>query len=416
MNRHPLLRTALNIAVAVVAAGAAQATAAAISIDLHLGPGKEIGADSLQFGAAAAIGGVSVVSGSREAGPPSLSEITWSQQMDATYPLLLSHTLTGKTIDETTIELRSPGSAGRPAYLSLTTSSAGLTGVSFSNDSVTASMNYEKLNIAYDPAGLGKSGRPVVTGYDLTTGKAFGASSRAPTSYGGSLPASSGETEIYLRLGSGGTAIAGEANATGYENWIKLDSAQMGVGMVYTTPAGGPRDEGTPSVSDITLTQAFDAAVPALFGAVFGRTIIGDATIEYVTTDGAGPVTFMQLALENVILTSVSLSTGGDLPTVSESLNFTGFSQTVWEIESSGRRGKATTVGYNIHDRKVTDGKLAANVPGFGAGNLTGALTVSGASGDSGPVGAPVPEPATWFMMLAGVGVLTAAARRRATA
>lgn len=414
MKHHPARRTVRNIAVALLAAGTAQAAVAAISIDLNLGPNKLIPARSLQFGGEVTISAGAGGFGGRGARLPRFSDIAWTQAMDGTYPPLLRRTLTGDIIEEAKIELRSPLAQGGTPYLALSASHAGLTGVSFANDTVSGSMNFDKLTMTYDPAGFGKPGVRISTTYDLLTGKSSGATSRATTNYAGTEPASAGQTAIYLRLGDGPAAIAGEANAIGYENWIKLGSAQMGVGMNFVeSSTGAPRRAGIPSISDMTISHQFTAAVPALFGAFTTRSPIGNATIEYVTVDGAGPVTFMQILLENVIVNGFALSTGGEPPNVSESLNFTGFSQTVWEIDSNGRRGKATTVGYSIIDGKATPGRLAASVPGFGAGNLTGALTSSAAGSAAGLEAAPVPEPETWVMLLAGVGVLAAAVRRR---
>lgn len=64
---------------------------------------------------------------------------------------------------------------------------------------------------------------------------------------------------------------------------------------------------------------------------------------------------------------------------------------------------------------KATAGKLADSVSGFGGG-LVGLS--SAAAGVEAPLLAPltVPEPQTWLMMLAGIGLLAGAARRRAMA
>ncbi len=415
MNHHSLLRPTLNAAVALAIAGAAQAAVAAISIDLALDPPKVIDATSLQFGVGVGIGTAVGTTREREFSAPSLSDIVWSQALDTTYPGLLGRTLTGKITDKAKIDLQSP--SGIKPYLSLTAERAGLTGVSLANTSVSGSMDYEKLTMTYDPDGLGKRGSQVTTSYDLSTGKTNGDSSRSATIFAGTTPAASGGgTEIYLRLGSGATAIAGESTAAGYENWIRIDSVQMGVGMVFSAVgSGGTRVAGTPSISELTLTQQFDSTIPVVFSALLRGAAIGDATIEYVTDAGAGPVTFMQLVLDNVMFSGLSLSTGGELPSVSESLNFTGFSQTVWEIDEHGERVAFTSAGYDITKGKNNPGRLAANVSGFGTGNL-GNLVTSAASGAAGPVAAPIPEPGSWLMMLGGLGVLAGVARRRASA
>lgn len=418
MNHRPLHRTALTFAVALLAAGATRAADPGIHVDMQLAGGRLIDAGSLQFGAGVAVNAESGAS-KREASPPSLSDIIWTQQLDTTYPLLLNKALSGAVTSPAKIDLVSLASKGGKPYLSLTADRALLTGLSMSNDSVSGSITFDKLTMTYDPFEFGKTGPKITTSYDLAKSRVDGPSGRAPTPGTGSTPAATGGgTSMYLRLGSGSTAIAGESTAMGYENWIRIDSAQMGVGVaVSAASGGGPRTTSVPSISELTISQPFDATVPVVFADLLRGTNIGQATIEYVTNAGAGPVTFMQLVLDEVIFSGLSLSTGGDRPSISESLNFSGFSQTVWNIRDDGTRGGFTSVGYDMTKAgpKATAGKLADSVSGFGGG-LVGLS--SAAAGVEAPLPAPlpVPEPQTWLMMLAGIGLLAGAARRRATA
>lgn len=128
---------------------------------------------------------------------------------------------------------------------------------------------------------------------------------------------------------------------------------------------------------------------------------LSQATLEFVRLGEAGPVTFMQLAFGRSMVTSLMLDGSG---LVDQSLNFESVTQTVWQIRPDGTRGAAVSIGYDIPGRTVSPGAVAAGVKGFSEGNLS-PLAI-----------AAVPEPGTWVLMLGGLGVLLAAARRRAAA
>lgn len=413
MKRSPLLRTAQKFAVGLLAAGTAQAAIAAISVDMQLGPTRPIAAESIQFGAGVAI---SNAGGRREVGIPNVSEILWTQRANTTYPLLLRNTLNGTITESAKIALTQPG-FNKP-YLTLSAGRAGLTGLSLASDSVAASIAFDTIKMEYDPAGVGKVGSSGFTTYDLdkdlTTTNPGSGYDLVPVATPAS--ASNGDTVMYMRLGSGSKAIQGESTAIGYEQWTRIDHAQMGVGMTFNGAGTGAKVAGTPSISELTFGQQFDSTITYAFAALLQRVDIGQVTIEYVTDRGAGPVTFMQLALDNVMLSGLSLSSGGELPSITGSLNFTGFSQTVWDIGADGTRRGSTSVGFDLMkpEKEATSGSLAADVAGFGTGNLSGAPAAAG--GGSGPGPAPVPEPGTWMMMFAGLGVLALAARRRVAA
>lgn len=415
MNPHPLCRTTLALTLSLLLAGTAQA---AIYLEMPgvtgeataQGHEKWVELNSVQWGVGVGISSSLGGKGARQVSRPSFSDIVWSQNLDSSVPPLFGKSLSGETVTKSTIDLMASSSSGGKSnspYLKLETEQAVVTSVSLANSSVSASEAYGKITMAYDPQGLGiNKGSKLEADYDLTKEASTKTAARAAVSYVGTHNANPG---IYLRLGSGSTAIAGDSQAKGYENWIEIDSAQFGVGLAYN-PVSGLKSK--PSISELTLTQAFDATVPAVFSSLVSGQSIGQAVIEYVVSGGKGaPSTFMQLVLEDVMFSGLSLSTGGDLPYVSESLNFTKFSQTVWQIESYGARGKSTSTGYDMVDGKPITNLAVVDVTNFGQGNL-GAMASQASTADL-PQAAPIPEPQTWLMMLAGIVMLAGAARRR---
>lgn len=353
------------------------------------------------------------------AGKASVQDISWTQALDASEPALIGALLTGtKSTAEFDFVAAGHTSQSNPTpYLSLTTGKTQITGVAFDANGVTASAGFSDITLAY--TSLDRAGRPlpkVSTTFNVATNTVTGALSRSPTqSLKGTAPAAvSGSTSVYLRLGgTSGSVIAGDSRAAGYENWIQLDSAQLSLSSSFSLGPGA--GVGKPTVSDLSWTQQLDGTLPAVLANLAGGRHLTDATLEYVSYGALGPVTFMQLSMHDVMFSALSLSSNGSTSQVSESINFGSMSQTAWTINANGTRGTASSFGYDLVRNKVTAGTLlAANVSGFGKGNLAPTLaSAAAASGQLLPVVAAVPEPETYAMLLAGLGLVGAIARRR---
>jgi type VI secretion system secreted protein Hcp len=126
------------------------------------------------------------------------------------------------------------------------------------------------------------------------------------------------------------TEIKGESQVAGHENWINVDSFQLGVGRsVSASGSGGDRDTSNPSFSEATLSRASDKASPELFmQAVCGKSL-GKAELHFLQTGGADKKeqVYLKFELSEAIVSSYSISSGGDRPSESFSLNFTKISK-----------------------------------------------------------------------------------------
>lgn len=122
------------------------------------------------------------------------------------------------------------------------------------------------------------------------------------------------------------TQIKGDSIVDGHTDWITIDSLQFGVGRAITVSGGGKdRDTSNPSFSEITLTKSTDIASADLFlQAVCGKSL-GKAELHWVQTGGSDKKqqVYLKIELEEAIVSSYSISSGGDRPTESLSLNFT---------------------------------------------------------------------------------------------
>jgi type VI secretion system secreted protein Hcp len=122
--------------------------------------------------------------------------------------------------------------------------------------------------------------------------------------------------------------IPGDVTTTGHEKWIQCSSFQWGVGRGISNASSSPADrEGsTPSVSEIVVTKDTDSASPPLMRASLGLDPVGegkDVKIDFCKTDTSQPEPYLQLTLNNTLVSGWSISSGGDRPTETVTLNFT---------------------------------------------------------------------------------------------
>ncbi len=122
------------------------------------------------------------------------------------------------------------------------------------------------------------------------------------------------------------TEIKGDSKIDQHDNWITLDSVQLGVGRAISSSGGGKdRDTSNPSFSELTANKSTDVASSDLyFQAVAGKSL-GKAEIHFIQTHGtdAKGQVYLIIELEEAIISSYSMSSGGERPSESFSINFT---------------------------------------------------------------------------------------------
>ncbi len=121
-----------------------------------------------------------------------------------------------------------------------------------------------------------------------------------------------------------GTEIKGDSVVEDHVGWITVDSFQMGVGRGISSSGGGKdRDVSNPSFSEVTITKSTDAASTSLFAqAAYGKAL-GLATLHFIQIGGDKLQVFLKYELTDAIISGYSVSSGGDRPSESLSLNFT---------------------------------------------------------------------------------------------
>ena len=150
---------------------------------------------------------------------------------------------------------------------------------------------------------------------------------------------------IFMKYG----AMEGEATAKGYEKWVECNSYQWGVGRGISSGVGGgsKREATAPSVSEVTLTKSMDAFSPLLLKEGIGGSAV-KVQIHLTQTDNDGKhVAYQKYDLFNTLISGYSLSSGGDRPSESFSLNFTKFDSEYIKVDD---KFKTETTGHIIYD------------------------------------------------------------------
>jgi type VI secretion system secreted protein Hcp len=158
---------------------------------------------------------------------------------------------------------------------------------------------------------------------------------------------------IYMNYNA--LAVKGDVTADGHTGgWIELSSFQWGVGRGISSPTGASadRESSAPSISEITCTKMMDCATFALLNeALQGEGVT--VQIDLCKTDKGVLVVYATYTLTNTMISGYSVSSGGDQPSESLSLNFTKVEYKYLGRDATGAEGSPQTVTYDIGLAKV---------------------------------------------------------------
>lgn len=150
---------------------------------------------------------------------------------------------------------------------------------------------------------------------------------------------------IFLKYGD----IKGETTQDTHKDWIEVSSVQWGVGRGISSGVGGgsKRESSAPSVSEITVTKTFDIASPLLLKEAIGGKAV-QVKLELTQTDNSGKhVSYQKYVLDGTLISGYSISSGGDRPSESLSLNFTKIDSEYLNIDD---KFASKTTGHIVYD------------------------------------------------------------------
>jgi len=154
---------------------------------------------------------------------------------------------------------------------------------------------------------------------------------------------------IYLKY----DGIDGEATHQDHKKWIDISSMQFGIGRGISTPSGSTanREASEPSVSEVTVTKLMDGASPKLFTESATGAAGKEVLIHLVSTGSPGN-TYVEYKLTNALISGYSVSSAGDRPSESLSINFTKIQYKFIPYDDKNKAGTPVTVSYDLSTTK----------------------------------------------------------------
>lgn len=154
---------------------------------------------------------------------------------------------------------------------------------------------------------------------------------------------------IYMKYGD----IKGDVTHDKHKEWLQVDSFQFGVGRAIMTRVGSAanREASQASVSEVTVTKMMDASGPKFFLEACVGARGKDVKLDFVTTGDPGE-TYLTLTLSDALVSGYSLSSGGDRPAESISINFTKVEVKHIGTKSDTGNAPPIVVGYDLATSK----------------------------------------------------------------
>ncbi|MDD2659030.1 MAG: type VI secretion system tube protein Hcp [Methylococcales bacterium] len=145
--------------------------------------------------------------------------------------------------------------------------------------------------------------------------------------------------------------LKGDSIIDGHEGWINLNSFQFGLGRgISVAGAGIDRETSNPSFSEITLSKAMDvASVFLMMEAACGKSLT-KATFHWIQTSGTDKKGqhYLEVILENPILSAYSISSGGDRPSETFSISYNAITVQYNQFEKGGTEKAGESKGWDV--------------------------------------------------------------------
>ncbi len=151
---------------------------------------------------------------------------------------------------------------------------------------------------------------------------------------------------VYMQV----DGVKGDVEEAGHKDWIQLNSIQWGVGRGVGSPKSSAKDRESSeaSVSEITVSKVNDNSSTGLMRLAMwgkGKKVKIDLTR---TGDNKQQIAYLSYELEDVLFSGYSVSSGGDRPSETLSLNFTKITLNNLDSKDTNEDGSPDRVQYDL--------------------------------------------------------------------
>ncbi|MDP3217954.1 MAG: type VI secretion system tube protein Hcp [Deltaproteobacteria bacterium] len=189
---------------------------------------------------------------------------------------------------------------------------------------------------------------------------------------------------------------------------IEIDDFSWGLSVAASLRSGQTGGgAGKPMFTDFSWTQkGSDISFPTLFRQAASGSFIDSVVLDLVHV-GKAPFSYFTMAFTDVILTKLEVAgSSGEVAWVKGSFAYGAVELKVTPQDLDGKPGKPVIGTWNV----------AANSGNLFSGSALPLMQIANMSAPVQVMAAPVPEPETWAMLLAGLGLVGVAAARRRVA
>jgi type VI secretion system secreted protein Hcp len=159
-------------------------------------------------------------------------------------------------------------------------------------------------------------------------------------------------TDVYMQI----DGIKGESTDSEHKDWIELLSFNHAISQPASATANsaGGGTVARCQHSDYSITKYVDLASPKLYEMCSNGKHIKSVTIEMMRASGDKRVKYMEVKMEQVVISHVAPAGGSDFPSEAISFNYGTIKWTYTQQKrADGSQGGNTTGGWSLVENKV---------------------------------------------------------------
>jgi type VI secretion system secreted protein Hcp len=151
---------------------------------------------------------------------------------------------------------------------------------------------------------------------------------------------------IYMKV----DGIEGSVTAKGFEKWIELNSFQFATSRSISMETGNSanRNHGRPSISEIVVTKSMEQSSFGLLQDALRGDKGKKVTIKIVEVAQDKYREYVSYELEDTLLSSYSVSTGGGVPSETVTLSYAKITTSFTSSDKNNKSGQPARVVYDI--------------------------------------------------------------------